>query len=122
MRIFTNILALLLAAVIGFSPIAQIQNSSSDYTFRTSEGDGTTVIIDISNRIIWGVINHDSGSSIVSVNFYTDTKEDRRNSSKTELALESILERFSSIYLLLTRDIECSQTIRELLYPFHFYF
>lgn len=122
MRIFSKIPAFFLALVISFSSFSQVQNSSSEFAFQYSEGDGISAYIDISSGFMWGLINPDNSSTLLFAPSYTGPKEDKKNGSQANLAQESALERFSSIFLLLTRNTESGPTIRELLYPSHFYF
>lgn len=122
MRIFSKIPVFFLALAVVFSSFNQVQNSTPELAFQYSEGNGTPLYMDVSSRMLWGIINLDSSSTLLSVPSYTDLKEDKKSGSEAELALESALERFSSIYLYHARDIESSPPVRELLYPFHFYF
>lgn len=61
-------------------------------------------------------------SNLLTVNSLQDSEEDQKNHSKLDLAQESALERYASVYLILSRAVRISPSVSELLYPFHFYF
>lgn len=113
-----------LALAIGFSAIGQVQTvSEAERTLYTTQKNNIPAYRDISIPILWAVVNMEKeASNLLRIHSLPDSKEDQKNHSKSDLARESALERHTSIYLLLSRDVITSPSISELLYPFHFYF
>lgn len=123
MSIFSKINSLFLAAAVVFTTFGQIQTlPGADQILSHSEGTESPAYSGISSQNIWGVINLDSSSSLFNVYSNSESEEDRKNISKTLADLESSLTKSSSLYLLFARDIDGSPSVRELLYPFQFYF
>ncbi len=123
MSIFSKINSLFLVAAVVVTTFGQVQTlPSAARTFTDFEGTETPVYSSTSTYTIWGVINLDGNSSLFNVFSNSDSEEDRKDRSKTTAARESALTKISSLYLLFAKDIDFSTSVRELLYPFHFYF
>lgn len=124
MKVFSKITPLLLALAIGFNAIGQVQTASqADRAFSENHRDDSPAYRDISAPVLWAVINMEKeASNLLRVHSMPDPEEDQKYHSKPDLAQESALERYVSIFLNLSRNIISSPSISELLYPFYFYF
>lgn len=124
MRFLPKIISFLLAVGIVFSSVNRIETFTEVETvYSHSQENEAPAYREISVPTLWAVINLEtSASNLLFAQSSSDSEEDLQDQTKLDLARESALERFSSIYLVLSRSVVGSSSVRELLYPFYFYF
>jgi hypothetical protein len=123
MNIFSKINSILLAAAVVFTTFGQTKTFQGvEQVYTHSTGNAAATYSNISNQNIWGIINLDGSNSLFNLFSSSESEEDRKKGLESITGRESALTKVFSLYHLFARDITLSPSIRDLLYPFHFYF
>jgi hypothetical protein len=114
---FTLFAALLL---FGFSKTAQGGDLDRDIDHHPAESQHHSAIFPENKPELFGI--HRQGRSVVNLIRILpapNAKNKDNDNTKPELASENSIRRSVSVYLIISKDIHQSLTVRELLFPFH---